>query len=66
MACTCVDLVHNLFPRLDRKELGKLYCAALWVGNVCLDDDCAETAWGIIAINTRAVALGMAGRSGSC
>lgn len=24
---------------------------AVWVSNVCLDDACAETAWGIIAIN---------------
>jgi hypothetical protein len=24
---------------------------ALWMTNACLDDDCAETAWGIISIN---------------
>lgn len=24
---------------------------ALWITNVCLDDDCAETQWGIISIN---------------
>lgn len=24
---------------------------ALWMANVCLDDGCAETAWGIISIN---------------
>jgi len=24
---------------------------AVWISNVCLDDDCAATQWGIIAIN---------------
>ncbi|MCP8883819.1 hypothetical protein NIM87_09940 [Devosia sp. XJ19-1] len=24
---------------------------AVWITNVCLDDDCAQTQWGIIAIN---------------
>ncbi|MHA6297487.1 hypothetical protein [Devosia sp. CAU 1758] len=24
---------------------------AMWITNICLDDDCAETQWGIIAIN---------------
>lgn len=24
---------------------------ALWMTNICLDDDCAETAWGIVSIN---------------
>ncbi len=24
---------------------------ALWMTNVCLDDDCAETQWGILSIN---------------
>lgn len=24
---------------------------AVWISNVCLDDSCAETAWGIISIN---------------
>lgn len=24
---------------------------AVWITNVCLDDECAETQWGIIAIN---------------
>tara|TARA_R110002020_G_scaffold19379_5_gene67153 strand:+ start:1573 stop:2016 length:444 start_codon:yes stop_codon:yes gene_type:complete len=24
---------------------------ALWMTNVCLDDNCAETAWGILSIN---------------
>jgi len=24
---------------------------ALWMTNICLDDDCAETSWGILSIN---------------
>lgn len=24
---------------------------ALWITNICLDDDCAETRWGILTIN---------------